>query len=773
MATSVSRWEPSPLVMSEGRAASPTPSSVSDGSTLRYGSDFGGSIVSGLSQRSGATTQSHLATKKGHSRADTGTRIGHHRFMSINSESDPLSMDVTEAEDNERPAKKLYIWGTRITVDMVQQTFREFILNFRPEIVDEDETTVVTEDGQRVELNLNEPYYVQRLQEINRSEIPILNLNLKHIREFKETLYKLIVAYPADTIPYLDMTVNDIFKEICKRTLTPPIECRPFNAEQTKNMRDLDPDDVEQLITVNGMVTRNSPIIPQMRTGYFECQICKFSVEVEVDRGLIEEPVNCTNCNNTYCFQLIHNRSIFVDKQVIKLQEIPGSEHVSQTQHSITLVVHGSLVESVYPGDRIFVTGIYRANFTRQNPARTTLNAVLQTTIDVLHFRKMNQNRLHDTNDGSYLSEERIAEIRKLAEDPNIIKRLCSALAPQIYGHEDIKQGLLCQVFGGTTKPTIENRNRIRDEINILLCGDPGTAKSQLLQYIYRLIPRSQYTSGKGSSAVGLSASVARDPDSKGVVLQPGALVMADNGVCCIDEFDKMSDATRTILHEVMEQQTLSIAKAGIVCQLNARTSVLAAANPIGSKWDNKKNIVENLNLEHTLLSRFDLIFLVIDPRTDEYDRDLARHLINFYIKGKDDDGPKEDVLDMSILRDYIAYAKANIHPKLTPEAEKAFLEYYLDMRSSGQQKGQIGAYPRQLQSIIRLSEATAKMRLKQKVDKEDVDEALNLFTTALRQAAVDPSTGLIDVGILGGVNREDPKKLDKLPEENPEDFDD
>ncbi|KAI6232940.1 DNA replication licensing factor MCM4 [Aphelenchoides fujianensis] len=705
--------------MSEGRAASPAPSAVSDGSTLRYGSDFGGSMVSGLSQRSGATAANSQRTYKGRMRADIGVRTDHHRLMGVNAEDDQLNMEVEGAEMDVQAGKKLYIWGTRISVDTVQQKFREFVLNFRPEQVDEDETTLLTEDGHREELNLQEPYYMQRLKEIHASEIPVLNLNLGHVRAFQNTLYRLIVNYPADVIPYLDMTFNDIFKEQFKRSLISPIEIRPFNA-----------------------------IIPEMRTGFFQCSVCNFSVEVEVDRGRIEEPVNCTNCNNTYCFQLIHNRSIFVDKQMIKLQEIPGVEHSGQTQHTITLIVHGSLVESVFPGDRVFVTGIFRGNFNRLHPARTAMNAILQTSVDVLHFRKMNQDRLHDTNDGSYLSEERIAEIRKVAEDPDVIKKLCEALAPQIYGHEDIKQGLLCQVFGGTDKPSVANRNRIRNEINILLCGDPGTAKSQLLQHIFRLIPRSQYTSGKGSSAVGLSASIARDPDAKGVVLQPGALVMADNGVCCIDEFDKMSDATRTILHEVMEQQTLSIAKAGIVCQLNARTSVLAAANPIGSKWDPKKTIVENINLEHTLLSRFDLIFLVIDPRTEDHDRLLARHLVNFYVKGAKEE-PRPDVLDKGLLRDYIAYAKANIHPKISPEADKRLIDYYLEMREAGKKKGQIGAYPRQLQSLIRLSEATAKMRLKQTVGQEEVDIAYNLFMEALRQAATDPETGLLDPGIL------------------------
>ncbi|CEF69260.1 DNA replication licensing factor MCM4 [Strongyloides ratti] len=685
-------------------------------------------------------------------RTDIPSNISHQRFHIVRREEEGQESTVMTSDMLPNMEQK-FIWGTSIEMNTFITFFRNFLETFKAQCVDDDENMLQFSSMNMEEIDLNVPYYMSRIDEINHSEVPYLNLNLEHVKSVSENLYRMIIAYPSETIPYMDVVANQMFEEKYERRLHDPIEFRVFNAEKTKNMRDLEPSDVDRLITINGMVVRTSPLIPEMKSGYFECNVCLHGVEVDVDRGRIEEPNVCANCKGIGNLRLIHNRSFFVDKQIIKLQESPSEMPPGQTPYTVTLFVHGNLVESVQPGDRVAVTGIYRVNPIKVNPIMRAVKAVFRTNIDVLHFRKVSAGRLHQEDDGCHLTEQRINEIIELSKKPDIENILIRSIAPSIFGHEEVKRGVICLLFGGTKKvKDYGEKTKYRSEINMLLCGDPGVAKSQMLQYIFNLMPRSQYTSGKGSSAVGLTASVAHDPDTKSVVLQTGALVLADNGVCCIDEFDKMSDATRSILHEVMEQQTLSIAKAGIICQLNARTSILAAANPIDSKWNLGKTIVENIKLPATLLSRFDLIFLMVDPQSEDFDKKLAQHLVNLYGGTSEEvteQIEEQEIIHTSLLRDYISYAKENVYPKLTDEACEALTDKYIAMRKVGSSVGQITAYPRQLESLIRLSEAHAKMRLSSLVTVDDVQSAYSLYREALKQSAVDPATGKIDVAIL------------------------
>ncbi len=525
------------------------------------------------------------------------------------------------------------------------------------------------------------------------------------------------------------------------------IRSRIINYPVQRSLRQINAEIINKMTSVSGMVVRSSEVKPLAKEITYKCSN-NHEFHITLEKGMTVPPLyrcgsdpKCTSKE----FTIQPEKSRFIDFQIARLQELPEDLPPGQLPHYVDVTIKQDLVDNARPGDRIILSGIVRIEQESLIGSRTTSGLyrlrIDGNNVEFLGGRGPKTSRKTEREE---ISPEEEKIIKSLAKNPDIYERLIDSFAPHIQGHTLIKEAILLLVVGSTQR-LLQDGTKIRGDINVFLVGDPGTAKSEMLKFCARIAPRGLYTSGRGSTAAGLTAAVVRDKSGI-MMLEAGAVVLGDQGLVCIDEFDKMKPEDRSALHEVMEQQSASIAKGGIVATLNARTSILAAANPMYGKYDPFKNITENVNLPIPLLTRFDLIFVVRDIPSKEKDSRIARHIINLHTPTGND---TRSLIDSDILTKYLGYAKRN-NPILTKEAEEKILEYYMKMRTVESEE-MITVTPRQLEGLIRLATARARLLMKDQVDAEDAERAIFLIESMLRDAGVDVNTGKVDLGVLQG----------------------
>jgi len=535
------------------------------------------------------------------------------------------------------------------------------------------------------------------------------------------------------------------------------VRARIANYPVQRSLRQINAEVIGKITSVSGMVLRASEVKPLAKELVFVCPE-GHRTDVLLGHGLtLTSPVQCSNpkCNHRE-LGVEPESSRFIDVQFVRLQELPEDLPPGQLPHYLDVTVKQDLVDNARPGDRVVLTGVVRIEQEKMSGVSKNSSPLYRLRLDGNNVEFLGGGK-KDKKSRKIQREEISTEdekmIKSLSKSPDLYQQLIDSYAPHITGHEVVKESILL-LMAGSTQRELQDGSKIRGDINIFLVGDPGTAKSEMLKFCVRVAPRGLYTSGRGSTAAGLTAAVVRD--TNGIfMLEAGATVLGDQGLVCIDEFDKMKTEDRSALHEVMEQQTASISKGGIVATLNARTSILAAANPMYGKYDPFKNITENVNLPIPLLTRFDLIHVIRDKPSKERDTKIAQHIINLHTpKGID----QKSLIDSETLTKYLSYVK-RIDPKLTKEAEEKILDYYMKMRTVEAEE-MITVTPRQLEGLIRMATARARLLLKTQVEEEDAERAIYLLQNMFENAGIDVNTGKVDLGVLQGRPRSEVSKI-------------
>ena len=602
--------------------------------------------------------------------------------------------------------------------------------------------------------------YVEEIDKMMSSKSKFINIDYNDLVSHPE-IESVFNEKPDEILDAFTRAIKEIlqqrFPKYAKK-IEHEIRARIGNYPVQRSLRQINAEVIGKMTSVSGMVLRASEVKPLAKELVFMCPE-GHRTDVILDKDLkLSTPLQCSNPKCTHKELGIEPKSSrFIDVQFVRLQELPEDLPPGQLPHYLDVTVKQDLVDNARPGDRIVLTGIIRIEQERMSGVSKNESPLYRLRLDGnnVEFLGGRGDKTSRRIQREEISPEEEKMILALSKNPDIYDRLIDSYAPHITGHETIKESILL-LMAGSTQRQLSDGSKIRGDINIFLVGDPGTAKSEMLKFCARIAPRGLYTSGRGSTAAGLTAAVVRD--ANGIfMLEAGATVLGDQGLVCIDEFDKMKAEDRSALHEVMEQQTASIAKGGIVATLNARASILAAANPMYGKYDSFKNITENVNLPVPLLTRFDLIFVVKDKPSKERDTKIAKHIINLHTpKGID----SRSLIDSETLTKYLSYAK-RIQPTLTKEAEEKILDYYMKMRSIGQDnEDTITVTPRQLEGLIRLATARARLLLKNQVEGQDAQRAIDLLETMFNEAGIDVNTGKVDLGTLQGRPRSEVSKM-------------
>ncbi len=544
------------------------------------------------------------------------------------------------------------------------------------------------------------------------------------------------------------------------------VNIRFLNLPRKIAIRDIRSDHIGKLLSVEGILRKTTEVRPRIVLAVFRCPSGHRTLKAQ-GYGPFIEPDGCGTDGCTHKkLELIPRFSRFVDSQKLRIQESPEGLRGGEQPQTIDVDVTDDIAGIVAPGDRIVVNGILRSIQRNSYGTKSTIFDIYLECNSI----EVAEKEFEEVE----ISEEDEAMITSLSQDPMIYRKIAHSIAPTIYGVDDVKDAIALALFGGIAKE-MPDGSRLRGDIHVLMIGDPGIAKSQMLRYVVRLSPRAIYTSGQSTTSAGLTATAVKDEFGDGRwTLEAGALVLADMGLACVDEMDKMDKHDRSALHEAMEQQSISVAKAGITATLKSRCALLGAANPKYGRFDDFAPIGDQINMPPSLLSRFDLIFVLTDKPEHERDLAIAEHIIKAHSVGEliaqharsPMDGVNEEYIqsqlkpvtpeiDPVIFRKYVAYAKRNCFPRLSEDARGALIAYYMKLRDLADANKPVPVTARQLEAIVRLAEASARIRLSQVIEKTDAERVIRIIDTCLRQVAYDPSSGTFDIDMLAtGVSK-------------------